>query len=366
LKKISDYVANGGSLDLLDEADQFLLVLKTIPDLETRLRCFLFKVSFREKFNDVCPKLKAIRQAIAELRDSQRLLKFAEIVLAIGNFMNGAAAGCLGFKIETFNKLIDTKTIDNESTLLHYLVQLVEKKCPDCINLYKDFPSIEAASKTSWAGVQTDVLDLKSQFAKLLEAVMTVKPASKNDPFLEVMPPALEQFKEKMAFLSSEVEVVAKEYKSLEESFRGESDGSVPPEEMFTQFHKFIENIVRVKSDLEMARVKRDRSEQKENKTKAALLTEIQKGIKLRKTPAPDALKDKKSSSGSKILPLRKPAGSRIGQVEKSQQNAKMGNIAAAIAKRNQDKMKKTIQTPRTHAVPGSKLDALIMELSDT
>ena len=55
----------------------------------------------------------------------------------LGNYMNadGQRGGAPGFRISSVNKLTDTKSADNQMTLLHYIVQLVEAKVPEALNL---------------------------------------------------------------------------------------------------------------------------------------------------------------------------------------------------------------------------------------
>jgi hypothetical protein len=63
--------------------------------------------------------------------------------------------------------LADTKTVDNQSTLLHYLCQILDQKYPEIANnLLKDFVSIEEASKVSYATVVTDINELKTGLGK--------------------------------------------------------------------------------------------------------------------------------------------------------------------------------------------------------
>ena len=47
--------------------------------------------------------------------------------LAIGNYLNGGTnkGAAWGFKVDSLNKLIGTKTLDNKSTLLHYMARKV-------------------------------------------------------------------------------------------------------------------------------------------------------------------------------------------------------------------------------------------------
>ena len=54
----------------------------------------------------------------AQVRSSKALKQVIEYALAIGNYLNGGTnkGGAWGFKIESLNKLIGTKTLDNKST----------------------------------------------------------------------------------------------------------------------------------------------------------------------------------------------------------------------------------------------------------
>lgn len=61
---------------------------------------------------------------------SRRIKKLLELVLAMGNFINkGQRGSALGFRISSLNKMIDTKASTNKNmTLLHYLVEIIDKK----------------------------------------------------------------------------------------------------------------------------------------------------------------------------------------------------------------------------------------------
>jgi dishevelled associated activator of morphogenesis len=61
---------------------------------------------------------------------SQSLRRILEIILALGNFMNrGQRGNASGFRIGSLANLMDTKSSTSKHvTLLHYLVDLVEKK----------------------------------------------------------------------------------------------------------------------------------------------------------------------------------------------------------------------------------------------
>lgn len=53
-----------------------------------------------------------------------------QIILLVGNFLNGTnfQGGAFGIRIGSINKLVDTKASNNDSTLLHFLINTMESK----------------------------------------------------------------------------------------------------------------------------------------------------------------------------------------------------------------------------------------------
>lgn len=59
------------------------------------------------------------------------LRKLLEIILAFGNYMNSAKRGsAYGFKLQTFERLLDTKSSDRKQTLLHYIADVITAQYP--------------------------------------------------------------------------------------------------------------------------------------------------------------------------------------------------------------------------------------------
>lgn len=69
-------------------------------------------------------------EASREVSRSRRLRRLLEVVLALGNYMNrGARGNATGFRLASLNRLADTKSSACKgTTLLHYLVEILEKK----------------------------------------------------------------------------------------------------------------------------------------------------------------------------------------------------------------------------------------------
>jgi hypothetical protein len=195
-----------------------------------------------------------------------------EIVLAVGNYLNGGTrrGEAFGFKLTSLSKLTDTKTADNKRTLLHYIVDIVENQAPHLLNFADELVHVTAASK----GIHNfPLIDFPAIFffflmslfflfffffpppAVVLGAlsgeVNTLKKDFKNvERFTEEMDlEGAERFHDIMTkFLSrarEEVEQISKDFQKMESEYSniakyyGEDPKSVPVEDFFSTIAKF-------------------------------------------------------------------------------------------------------------------------------
>lgn len=133
-------------------------------------------------------------EASREVSRSRRLRKLLEIVLALGNYMNrGARGNAFGFRLQSLNKLADTKASSTKAkgtTLLHYLVQIIEQKHKDILRLEEDMPHIRDASKVSLGEMDKDIGNLRTGLAEVAREIEFHRSAASTlpgDRFLPVM-----------------------------------------------------------------------------------------------------------------------------------------------------------------------------------
>lgn len=144
-----------------------------IPHYEQRLKSLHYKKRFMLTINDLVPRITSVMEASREVARSRRLRKLLELVLALGmihcpfakhsitqttsippgNYMNrGARGNASGFRLASLNRLADTKSSAAKgTTLLHYLVQVIERKFKDLLKLEDDIPHVREASRCRWA-----------------------------------------------------------------------------------------------------------------------------------------------------------------------------------------------------------------------
>ena len=75
------------------------------------------------------------------MRKSRKFGKILELILLMGNIMNTGSKneGSVGFDISYLPKLSNTKDRDNKSTLMHFLVETIEKSHPQLLNFFVSF-----------------------------------------------------------------------------------------------------------------------------------------------------------------------------------------------------------------------------------
>ena len=220
----------------LGGAEQFLMALGSIPRLEARLKALLIKDGFEKRSTVVEEQMNILEKTIEEVRDSKKLTDFLAFVLKIGNFMNGTGArgGAYGFKLQDLVKLGDTKSFDNKTTLLAYMIEYFEKSKPDLVKLGEDFPTIQDGSRESLNEVVKDVnqLDGDRNFAKnqLREG--------EHDDFAKTISAFLEEADSSLKNLTARKTSIEQKFKNLKKSF-GEQP-AVDTNDFFANLVKFV------------------------------------------------------------------------------------------------------------------------------
>ncbi|KAM5239874.1 inverted formin-2 isoform 3-T3 [Hipposideros larvatus] len=152
----------------LASADQFYLLLLGIPCYQLRVECMLLCEGTAVVLDMIQPKAQLVLAACESLLTSHQLPVFCQLILRIGNFLNyGSHTGDAdGFKMSTLLKLTETKAQQSRVTLLHHVLEEVEKSHPDLLQLPRD---LEQPSQA--AGINLEIIHSESStnLKKLLE-----------------------------------------------------------------------------------------------------------------------------------------------------------------------------------------------------
>jgi hypothetical protein len=96
-----EYSASRQDVNLLTEEDKFLLQLSKIERISTKLSVMAYIANFNDQINVIQPQIHSVIMASRSVRSSEKFHQLLEIILAFGNYMNGAKRGpAYGFKIQ--------------------------------------------------------------------------------------------------------------------------------------------------------------------------------------------------------------------------------------------------------------------------
>uniref|UniRef100_A0A4W5Q507 Formin like 1 n=1 Tax=Hucho hucho TaxID=62062 RepID=A0A4W5Q507_9TELE len=233
VKLIQNYERDGRPLDELPEEDRFMVRFGKIPRLAQRISTLTFMGNFPESIQLIQPQLNAIIAASMSIKSSSKLKKILEIILAFGNYMNSSKRGAAyGFRLQSLDLLLDTKSTDRRQTLLHFIVSIIQEKYPELQAFHSELHFMEKAALVSLDSILQDVC--------ALERGMVV---TRKEFAIQEDNPVLQDFlTSNNDLLNSVVEdgkTAQDVYVSAVEYF-GENPKTTPPSMFFPVFVRFI------------------------------------------------------------------------------------------------------------------------------
>nr|XP_013813028.1 PREDICTED: protein diaphanous homolog 2 [Apteryx mantelli mantelli] len=206
----------------LCEPEQFGIVMSSVKMLRSRLNGILFRLMFEEHVNNIKPDIMAVTLACEELKKSESFRRLLELVLLVGNYMNSGSrnAQSLGFNISFLCKIRDTKSSDQKTTLLHFLVEICEENYRDILKFPEELEHVESASKVSAQNLKSNLDSMNHQIQRLendIEHFPKTKDA--HDKFVEKMSSFAKSARDQYEKLSNMHNNMTKLYENLGEYF---------------------------------------------------------------------------------------------------------------------------------------------------
>eukprot|EP00117_Sycon_ciliatum_P047697 scpid13498/ scgid5807/ Delphilin; Glutamate receptor, ionotropic, delta 2-interacting protein 1 len=257
-KELASLQAYAGKLDKFSKADQFAFELSTIPKYTERLNALLFKMHFSSKVDEIKPDLEAIITAARQLRNCVGLKAVLKMILQIGNTLNQGNARighATGFKISFLGKLEATRTTDNKSNLLQFVVKKACEK-QQGTRFLEELDGLAGAARVSSQTLREEVHEIKTQLDRIKEDVLETSMMAEQldgDRFQEVMDDFLVVATVKMDELNRLYTTMEKEFNEVVNYF-GEDPKKTRSDEFFVIFSEFIQNFRRASIELERAR----------------------------------------------------------------------------------------------------------------
>uniref|UniRef100_A0AAR2K4B6 Formin-like 1a n=1 Tax=Pygocentrus nattereri TaxID=42514 RepID=A0AAR2K4B6_PYGNA len=255
LKLLQNYEKEGRPLEELSEEDRFIMRFGKIKRLAQRISTLTFMGNFSDTVKRLQPQLNSIIAASMSLKSSTKLKKMLEIILAFGNYMNSSSkrGAVYGFRLQSLDLLLDTKSTDRSQTLLHFIAHMVQEKYPDLTNFHSELHFVDKAALVSLDGVLQDV--------RALERGME---GTKKEFLVQDDIPALKEFvkvnSDPLDSLVKDGKTAQEMYVSVVEYF-GENPKTTQPSQFFPIFVRFIK-AYKVKQEIEQKKKQESAAEE--------------------------------------------------------------------------------------------------------
>ncbi|KAG6466332.1 formin-like protein 1 [Zingiber officinale] len=219
--------------------EKFLKALLDIPFPFKRVEAMLFMANFDSEVKFLNKSFLTLETACEELRGSRLFLKLLEAVLKTGNRMNIGTnrGGAQAFKLDTLLKLVDIKSYDGKTTLLHFVTEEIIRSEGDGLEhrklglqavagLAQELCNVKAAAAMDSNVLNGYVSKLAGGFGKINE-VLRLNEAlgceEYNERFHEAMYESMRRAEEGIIKVQAQESVAMSVVKETTDYFHGDS-----------------------------------------------------------------------------------------------------------------------------------------------
>ncbi|XP_067927955.1 FH1/FH2 domain-containing protein 3-like [Watersipora subatra] len=156
----------------LGNAEQLLLTMSSISELEARLQLWAFKLDYDTNEKEIAEPLSDLKEGIVALHESKTFKYILSVLLSIGNFLNGANAS--GFHIDYLSKVPEVKDTVHKHSLLHHLCVTVSELYTDSTDLYSEISAIARCAKVDWDELKDKLKKLEEECRKAMDNLRLV------------------------------------------------------------------------------------------------------------------------------------------------------------------------------------------------
>eukprot|EP01035_Chromulina_nebulosa_P021343 gene21343-27652_t len=173
-KIISNYK---GDKDLLGQAEKYMSVMTDLTSAQQRLTCMIYKSSFFQRIFDQTQVLMSLNTTCNSIKNSKKLKKVLKTILKVGNQMNSDANNntYIGFSLDSLLKLQSSKAYDNKTTILDYVIQLIYKNDPSCLDFPSELDNLTLASRLSIDQIHNERSQLRKGYDDYCKAYEKIK-----------------------------------------------------------------------------------------------------------------------------------------------------------------------------------------------
>ena len=138
-RKLSDYTGKHPDRpESLGPAESFMLAMLGCQQVQAKINCLLFHKHFAQRISEWRHTRAEIESACDDVKMSAKLKRVMKTILKVGNQLNEADGkeSTVGFKLDSLLKLESSKAFDKKTSVLQYVIRLIQRSDPDTL----DFP----------------------------------------------------------------------------------------------------------------------------------------------------------------------------------------------------------------------------------
>lgn len=173
-KETRDLKAYKGNINELGRAEQYMYAMMGLPGAAKRMQCMIYKHSFKTRVFDVKEIIAKLEGACDDVRTSAKFKKVLKTILKVGNALNDDADQ-VAFSIASLPTLAAAKAFDNKTSILQYVVMLIQKNDPACLLFPDELSHTAAASRFPMAVVTAEVSSLCTGLATCKRAIASIE-----------------------------------------------------------------------------------------------------------------------------------------------------------------------------------------------
>jgi len=285
-----------GEFSNLGPAEQFLSKILDIPRMEERLDCWLIKLKFPTNVSAIEPDIESVISSCKQLQQSKKLHQVLQVILAVGNFVNGNKKAVHGFQINALPKLKDTKATGAKINMLDYVVQFLEKNYPDSMNFSEDLKSLQSSERVSIQSITNELNEMRtgvSTVAKEIEKAVD----DEYDKFREVMIDFLDYASERVEYFEKQLKEMQTQLEKVQ-TFFAEDKKKFAPESFFASINVFVTDFKNSHNEILRKREVERKKAEKEQKDRERQ----QKVVNSRKKKEEEKIEKKKSEQTEDVF----------------------------------------------------------------
>nr|WAW84859.1 formin-like 1 [Halisarca dujardinii] len=249
MKKFEKHLESKKSLKGLSEEEKFVYELGKISRLSSKLKVLRYMGTFDEDVQIISDQCDVLVAASSSLYECQGLRQLFEVILLLGNYMNSSRrAPAYGFKIHALDVLLNTRSADRKTSLIHYIVGLMKESYPEYEHFTDEILYLKKAGLISLEQLSTDVRAVSDVFQVSRDELLNNQGNAKLREFVFSAEDKVKQLKETMKLAEETFHRAVKYF--------GEEPKSTQPSTFFSEFDRLIKAYQKAQLEIEVQRKK--------------------------------------------------------------------------------------------------------------